>query len=127
MSAFSLDKSLNVAEKIASGETGIPATKEQWQEAIDKFNNSPEKSDEYESNKLALEVIPVILSAGETAKAEEFFLQSCMGKVGDLECAKLIVSYYKEQEKTEAGEKFIERCSKMRYPSDKKKLAKLLK
>lgn len=126
MSLFSIDKSLNAAEKIANSEVAGLVSEGKWQEAIDLFNASPEKADEYESNKLAKEVIPVILSAGETAKAEEFFLQSCMGKVGDLECATLIVRYYKEQPNTDAALAFIRNCNKMRYKSDQRKLEKLL-
>lgn len=126
LSLFSLDRSLNATEKIANNEIIGLVSENKWQEAIDKFNASPEKSDKYESNKLAKEVIPLILSAGETAKAEEFFLQSCMGKVGDLECATLIVKYYKDKSNHDAAKAFIGNCSKMRYKSDQQKLEKLL-
>lgn len=126
MSLFSIDKSLNAAEKEENGEAAALAPQEKWQEAIDRFNASPEKADEYESNTLAKEVIPVILSAAKTAEAEEFFLQSCMGKVGDLECATLIVQYYNNQPNTGAAKAFIQKCNKMRYKSDQRKLEKLL-
>lgn len=127
MSVFSINKSLNAADELVNGETGALVAEGKWQEAIAQFNASSEKADEYESNNLAKEVIPVILAAGETAKAEEFFLQSCMGKVGDLECASLIVNYYKEKSDTDAAKAFIQRCTKMRYKSDRRKLEKLLK
>lgn len=127
LSIFSIKKSLNTAGKLASDEfTGL-VSEGKWQEAIEYFNASPEKADEYESNKLAKEIIPVILASGETEKAEEFFLQNCMGKPGDLECASLIVGYYREKGNTDAARSFIRRCTKMRYKSDQRKLEKQLK
>lgn len=125
-SLFSIDKSLNSISKAAGNDLGVMISEGKWEEAIQNFNASPEKNDEYESNKIAVTVLPVILSAGEFEKAEEFFLKNCMGKPEDLKCAQLIVTAYKDKGNQEAAESFIEKCSGMRYKSDQKKLKKSL-
>lgn len=127
LSVFSINKSLNAVEKLTTKEFTDLIAEGKWQEAIDSFNASAAKDDEYESNEMAKQILPVILSAGETSKAEEFFLESCMGKMGDMECATLIVNYYKDKSDPEAAKAFIKKCTKMRYKSDQRKLEKLLK
>lgn len=127
LSVFSINKSLNAVEKLTTKQFTDLIAEGKWQEAIDSFNASAAKDDEYESNEMAKQILPVILSAGETSKAEEFFLESCMGKMGDMECATLIVNYYKDKSDPEAAKAFIKKCTKMRYKSDQRKLEKLLK
>lgn len=127
LSVFSIHKSLKTVDEIANSDLGSLINAGKWQEAIDYFNASAEKNDEYESNRLALQILPLILSADENAKAEEFFLQTCMGKRGDFDCAVLIVDYYKKKNDTPAARTFIGQCIKMRYKSDQRKLEKLLK
>lgn len=127
LSAFSIHKSLNAVEKLTTKEFTDLIAEGKWQEAIDSFNASAAKDDEYESNEMAKQILPILLSAGETSRAEEFFLESCMGKIGDMECATLIVNYYKDKSDPEAAKAFIKKCTKMRYKSDQRKLEKLLK
>lgn len=127
LSVFSINKSLNAVEKLTTKQFTDLIAEGKCQEAIDSFNASAAKDDEYESNEMAKQILPVILSADETSKAEEFFLESCMGKMGDMECATLIVNYYKDKSDPEAAKAFIKKCTKMRYKSDQRKLEKLLK
>lgn len=127
LSVFSIHKSLKTVDEIANSDLGSLINAGKWQEAIDYFNASAERNDEYESNQLAMEILPVILSADQSGKAEEFFLQSCMGKRGDFDCAVLIVDYYKKKNDIQAGRAFIRQCTEMRYKSDQRKLEKLLK
>lgn len=127
ISVFSIHKSLNTVDEMVNGDLGGLIQAGKWQEAIEYFHASPEKDDAYESNKLALEILPVVLTADQNEKAEEFFLQSCMGKIGDFDCASLIVNYYKTKGDTDTAHAFIQRCTKLRYKSDQRKLEKLLK
>lgn len=133
LSIFSVDKALNEENTIV-GETDKAVTPEsgknqtaQWREAMENFKNSPDYQDEYKCNEEAIKVISMILSAGEEEEAENFFLESCMGKVGDMACAMLFVEHYKTAGKLEIAKIFVDRCTGLRYKSDKKKLEKLLK
>lgn len=98
-----------------------------WKNAVQAFKESPESKDDYECNKLAVKILPLILNAGESRAAEEFFTGNCMGKVGDYDCAVLIVNHYLgKASETEAAKEFVRKCDKMRYASDQRKLEKLL-
>lgn len=116
------DGGRNVAEKVEAN-----VGKGNWQKAVQAFKDSPESKDNYECNKLAVKILPQILSAGETQEAVDFFLNNCMGKVGDYDCAVLVVNYYlKKASGVEDATKFVQKCDKMRYTSDQRKLEKLL-
>ena len=71
-----------------------------------------------------MEVIRAMTGAGETAEAEAFFFSHCQGKVGDTECAWLLVEHYRALGQTEALEAFTSKVS-LRYDSDTRKIRSL--
>lgn len=73
-----------------------------------------------------IEILKSILEFGDGAMGEEFFLRHCMGELQDYECALLIVNFYTGKGENDAAKAFVEKCSGMRYSSDKGKLKKLL-
>lgn len=127
---FSVNHALNgesgEVQEVAEKEGENPATGS-WKNAVQAFKESPESKDDYECNKFAVKILPLILKAGESRAAEEFFTGNCMGKVGDYDCAVLIVNHYLGNASgTEAAKEFVRKCDKMRYASDQRKLEKLL-
>jgi len=74
-----------------------------------------------------LTVINTLLAEGDNAGAEEFFITDCMGNMQDIDCAIPIVKYYNENSDPESAKKFVDKCTGMRYGSDKDKLSNLIK
>lgn len=68
-------------------------------------------------------MIKSMLGSDSAKEAEEFFYTYCMGKVGDWDCATLIVNYYNKTKNPGSAKEFVGRCN-MRYGSDKDKLMK---
>lgn len=114
----SLNRVLNEPESV---ETGASA----WRQEVDRFKTTS-ANDDYADRGLRLELVNKMIAEGELTEAENFFTAYCMGKMGDMDCASAIVRYYKGLSDTAAGEAFIERCTGLRYNSDKAKLTKLL-
>ena len=97
---------------------------QRWQEQLDAFKSSG-VNDEHDAS-ARTEVLDLVLAAKEIAEAEQFFVDYCMGLVGDVECATKIVRYHLDQKDNAAAQEFISKC-KLRYESDIKKLENLIK
>lgn len=95
----------------------------EWVKARDSYLAS-DQNDEYGDNSLRMNVITLMLEANEEAAAEGFFLDNCMGYVGDADCALLIIDHYHKTGNKDALNIFIDRL-KLRYDSDTQKLRKL--
>lgn len=108
---YSVNKAVTVQEK-----TG-------WQEAVEAFRSSG-GDDEYDS-RTRTGLLKQILAAGEPTAAEEFFRECCMGRIGDYDCAALIVGHYLRADDKPAAERFAG-SAELRYKSDRNKLKKLL-
>lgn len=125
---FSVNKTLNGEAGTLQTATEAAIEEGDWEAGVAAFKASPEASDEYTCNQYAVKILPVILEAGEVAAAETFFVETCMGKVDDYDCAVLVVNYYlKEKSDKEAARAFVKKCDGMRYESDQEKLLKLIK
>lgn len=111
---YAMNKALN-------SETGVA---ERLERRIDEYVSSPVSPDDKAGDRL--EIIKTALDEGNSAMAEDFFMQHCMGQMQDYECAVMIVNHYKQADDAQAAQAFIERCNAMRYSSDKKKLQNLL-
>lgn len=94
-----------------------------WQEAVEAFRTSG-ANDEYNTRGRS-DLLEQILAAGEPAAAEKFFRNHCMGRIGDYDCAAMIIGHYLSTDNKAAAERFAETC-KLRYKSDRNKLKKLL-
>ncbi len=81
-------------------------------------------NDEHSGKEERTAVITAMLDAEETTAAEEFFFAHSQGKVGDFDCAMLIVRKYQEQQAQEALNSFADNV-KLRYDSDTRKIKKL--
>lgn len=123
---FAMNKTLGEEGNTENAGDNTQVSVAKWQEAVENFKSSPAKDNEHECNQVAITILPSILAAGEGNAAEDFFTEHCMGKVGDYDCAALIVRYYAEKSDQSAAQAFIEKCTGMRYKSDQKKLQKLL-
>ncbi len=95
----------------------------EWVKARDNYLAS-EHNSEFGDNALRMEVITLMLEADEEAATEGFFLDHCMGYVGDADCARLIIDHYRANEDKSALNTFIDRLN-LRYDSDTAKLRKL--
>lgn len=117
------------AEQTTATEEGKGAAAAQqpaWREAVERFRRSPENN-AYGDVKARLAVLNEILRAGDTEAAAEFFLTDCMGAMGDYECAAAVVEHFNSRSDAAGAERFVGRCTAMRYKSDKTKLEKLIK
>lgn len=95
-----------------------------WETAIDELKGMTESDAGIEQRRI--DITKIILDANEAQAAEDFFISYCMGNRMDFESALLIVNYYKERGETDKAQGFVERCSKMRYNSDLKKLKNMI-
>lgn len=95
----------------------------EWIKARDNYLSS-DQNNEYGDNSLRMGVITLMLEANEEAAAESFFFDSCMGYVGDADCALLIINHYRKASNKDALNIFIDRLT-LRYNSDTAKLRKL--
>ena len=116
--AFKVDNMLNSVETTI----GQAAQKrnQSWKDAVEDLKKMSESDLGIEQKRV--DIIKIILETNENQIAEDFFVDYCIGKRMDFEAASLIVNYYKTKGETEKAQQFIERCSKMRYSSDLKKL-----
>jgi len=89
--------------------------------------------EEYKANNVEdaeqarLNIVKALLDEGNTAQAEDFFITDCMGKMQDMDCATAIVQYYNAIPDAESAKNFVDKCTGMRYKSDKEKLSNIIK
>lgn len=95
-----------------------------WQKAAEAYKLMDPESGEAVSARE--QIMDAVLTAGATTGAEEFFLSSCMGRIQDYDWAARIVAKYKAEGQNDAAAAFVDKCTSMRYPSDKNKLKNLL-
>lgn len=140
MGVFSINKSLNgtteeesVAVVEGAAEQGTTSqgaattsAAPEWKQALEAFKASS-ANDDYDDQDNRLKLVSAIVEAGEGKVAEDFFVGSCMGKMGDYDCAVKIVQFYAGKSDADAAKAFVGRCTKMRYNADRNKLQKLLK
>ncbi len=109
---FSVSAMVDRADRIASD----------WRTMVEKFDAAAD--DEYD-NEARLKVITAIVDAREMEEAERFYRRNCDGKMGDVECAAVILRAYAEDGNREAAGKFIDGLN-LRYGSDVEKLKQLI-
>ena len=119
---FQMDRALNKVETAV--EDVVQKENESWKSAIEELKGMSDTDLGIEQKRV--DITRVILEANAPEDAETFFVDYCMGKRMDFDAAALIVNYYKGKGETEKAQQFIERCSKMRYSSDLKKLKKII-
>lgn len=94
--------------------------------------NSAHLLQEYEAGNVTdteqarLNIINALLAEGNTANAEKFFLTECMGNARDMDGATAIVKHYNKVSDADGAKSFVDRCTGIRYNSDKEKLYKLI-
>ncbi len=93
-----------------------------WRTMVERFDAAAD--DEYD-NEARLKVIKAIVDAREMEEAERFYRHSCDGKMGDVECAAVILRAYAEDGNREAAGKFLDGLN-LRYGSDAEKLKQLI-
>lgn len=131
MGVFSVNKSLNEnteEEVVTETEVGAVTTTTEtgdWKQALESFKTSS-ANDDHEDQDARLKLVSTVLAAGEGKAAEDFFLQYCMGKMGDYDCAVKIIQFYTDKSNTTSAQSFVEQCSKMRYNADRRKLQALI-
>ena len=99
--------------------------KSDWKENVKAYLSASEQ--EQDNPEYRLTIVNEIITAGQTAEAEKFFLDNLMGKIGDMECAKVIVMAYVNNGDKDNAKTFVKKCTAMRYKSDIQKLENLLK
>lgn len=119
---FQMDRALNKVETVV--DDAIQQGNESWKNAIEELKGMSDTDLGVEQKRI--DITQTILEANAPEAAEDFFLTYCMGKRMDIDAATLIVNYYKDKGETEKASQFLERCTKMRYSSDLKKLKKLV-
>lgn len=93
-----------------------------WRTLVEKFDVM--QDDEYD-NTTRLKTVTAIVKAREMAEAENFYRRYCAKKVGDVECAAVILRAYVEDDNREAAAKFIDGMT-LHYDSDFGKLRQLI-
>lgn len=117
---FSVDKRVNDVE---SEQAQTPVTEADWKEVVKTFKTTA-ANDEYADNAGRMELLKQLLDAGQITLAERFFFESCQGKMGDFDCAKMVMRYHiDETHDLEAAVKFANKVM-LRYGSDKERLKK---
>jgi len=109
---FSISAMAEEADRIAAD----------WRTMVEKFDATAD--DEYD-NEARLKVVKAIVDAREMEEAERFYRRSCAGKMGDVECAAVILRAYAEDDNREAAGKFLDGLN-LRYGSDVEKLKQLI-
>lgn len=99
--------------------------KSDWKENVKAYLSASEQ--EQDNPEYRLTIVNEIITAGQTAEAEKFFLDNLMGKIGDMECAKAIAMAYVNNGDKDNAKTFVKKCTAMRYKSDIQKLENLLK
>lgn len=98
-------------------------TEQSWPNLVEEY-----KAGNVDNTEQArLNIINTMLTEGNNTEAEEFFITDCMGNMQDMDCAVAIVKYYNNIPDTESAKNFVEKCTGMRYKSDKEKLNNLIK
>lgn len=93
-----------------------------WRTMVEKFDAAAD--DEYD-NEARLKVVKAIVDAREMEEAERFYRRNCAGKIGDVECAAVILRAYAEDDNRKAAGKFLDGLN-LRYSSDVEKLEQLI-
>ena len=120
--AFQMNRVINHVETTV--EDAVQRGSESWNNAIEELKAMSESDLGIEQKRT--DIAQIILEANQPQAAEDFFVDYCMGQRMDFEIASSIVNYYKDKGETAKAQQFIERCSKMRYSSDLKKLKKIV-
>ena len=110
---------LSAVKEAATAEFG------EFQRQVNEFIASAENS-EYMGDETRLSFVKTMVAAGHTDFAEKFFFGYCQKRMGDLECAQIIVQAHINSGDNDAAAAFVQKAE-MRYPSDKNKLQKMLK
>ncbi len=117
---FTVDKRVSEAEAAQT-----PTTEEDWKAVIAEFKTTP-ANDEYAENTGRMELLTRMLDADQIEVAERFFFECCQGKMGDFDCAQVVMRYHiDEAQNLEAAMKFANKVL-LRYGSDKKRLKQML-
>lgn len=95
-----------------------------WKERVEQYQTS--SLEEQNNPEVMLSITKDIINANEYDEAEKFFLNCVMGKIGDTDCARLIVTTYINNGNKDKAKAFIENCTGLRYKSDFSKIEKLL-
>lgn len=95
-----------------------------WKERVEQYQTS--SLEEQNNPEIMLSITKDIINANEYDEAEKFFLNCVMGKIGDTDCARLIVTTYITNGNKDKAKTFIENCTGLRYKSDFSKIEKLL-
>lgn len=98
------------------------AVEQSWSVQFDEYKAGKASNEE----QARLNIVNAMLAEDDSADAEYFFINECMGKMQDYDCAAAIVNYYMERADEESAMDFVERCTGMRYASDRNKLIKLI-
>lgn len=93
-----------------------------WHTLVDRFDAG--SNDEYD-NAARLETLRAIVAAREMEEAERFYRRHCMKRVGDAECAAVILRAYAADGDRAAAEAFLRRIE-LRYASDAAELNRLI-
>lgn len=80
-----------------------------------------EYNDEHRGAEARKVVVMTMLDADMIVEAEKFFMEHCMGTVGDYDCAREIVNYYDTRGSRDLADMFIDGIE-LRYPSDNQKI-----
>lgn len=113
---MAINKSLNDPEAVA----------DRVHRRIQEYAQSGISADDTAQERIDLVKSILESELSDDTMAEQFFFNHCMGQLKDLECAQLIVNYYTAKGETDAAKAFIDKCTGMRYNSDKNKLKQLL-
>ena len=98
---------------------------QQPEKAIEAYAAS-EFNEEYTGASKRTALCETLCQAGFTAKAEDFVLRYCIGKMQDFECAKIVILSYLAGGDKEAATSFLAKCSGLKYKSDIAKLKELI-
>ena len=73
-----------------------------------------------------MQMVQSMVSAAEFDRAQDFFMDFCMGNPGDYDCACVIVQGLKLADKSDVATNFVSGCKDMRFKSDISRLKQLL-
>lgn len=96
-----------------------------YQSEVETFAASPD-NDEHMGGTARTAIVKNMTAAGDTALAEKFFFAYCQGRVGDFDCARVIVESFIASKDYAGAARFVEQIAALRYKSDIVKLKKLL-
>lgn len=73
-----------------------------------------------------MQMVQSMVSAAEFDRAQDFFMDFCMGNPGDYDCACVIVQGLKLADKSDVATNFVSGCKDLRFKSDISRLKQLL-